>query len=149
MDGQAENYDYLNRDVKPQDKTYLRNRYLFIFCGVFTSGIYLYLCAITFKNYSNLFLSNFLKNVAVSCFADLFITRLPAFLILSFPFSCNNKILSLIENERLREIYAERNLGENSGLKDCATNLSPRKKQPFSPTKIPKAVKIMKHNSQT
>lgn len=30
----------------------------------------------------------------------------------------------------------------DNGLKDCATNLSPRKKQPFSPTKVPKAVKV-------
>jgi hypothetical protein len=69
---------------------------LFISYGVLASGLALLMCGLTFKNYSNSFLTTLLKNVAISFCADMFAVRIVGFLILCFPFSLNRRVLNLI-----------------------------------------------------
>jgi hypothetical protein len=73
-----------------------RQKYLYIACGGLASAISLLMCGLTYKNYSNLFLSNLLKNAIVNAAIDMFALKPLAFTILSFPFSFNRKLLAHI-----------------------------------------------------
>lgn len=75
---------------------------MYIAFGVLGCGIALTMAGLSFKNYSNLFLMDFLKNFLISCSADIFVARFVGFLLISFPFSFSSKFLAFIETERLK-----------------------------------------------
>ena len=103
------------------------------------------LCSLVYKNYFNEFLSTFALSLLVNGLLDLIIVRPLCFLIVSYPLTCNLRVLNLIQNEKLRDQMLEFSNKINvDGVKDLATNMSPRKKGTNSPTKIPKALKLKK-----
>lgn len=95
-------------------------------------GINLYICGYTFKNYSNSFVSALLLNVLVSCALDLFVIRTLGFAIFSVGLSINSRLISYIDDEKLRENYVE-DLSVHNMQADCVSNSS--KKESTSPSK--------------
>lgn len=61
-------------------------------------GLSLYVGGVTFKNYSNMFLSEFLINFAVNGVVDLIVFRPIGFILLSIPFCLNSRMIEYIDN---------------------------------------------------
>jgi hypothetical protein len=66
--------------------------------GIVTSASCLFLSWFTFKNYSNIFLIAFIKNIAVNSIIDLLVLRSISFVLLSIVLRFNNTFLQYIEN---------------------------------------------------
>lgn len=96
MDGQVEDFTYLRQQVKQEDSASSKIKYMYIIYGVFGSGIALGMSGLMFKNYSNLFLSQYLRNFVISCCADIFAVRFVGFALISFPLSFSTKALGLV-----------------------------------------------------
>ena len=115
---------------------------MYIGMSIIASGLFMGVCALTFKNYLNSVLESFIVGFFVNTAIDMLVARPVIFLIASLPLTFSRKLIVHIEEEKLRNKAS--NIYEK--LDVLEPTISPRKKQGNSPTKIPRARKMEKEN---
>ena len=129
--------DFLE-EVKEEGENEKKKQIIYIIVGIISCGVFVTLAGLTFKNYMNSVLTPFVITFAINAGLDLTIIRPVIFLLLSLPLTANLRIQIHINEENLKTQLE--NLTDKIDIKECAVNLSPRKKAQ-SPTKIPKVKK--------